>query len=95
MFIWVQNRENTWYKQIVEAAKLQEVQGATLQLDHMIDGQWTVEWWDTYQGKIERTSSLSVANGAAELALPPILKDIAVKLRLDRPSVTLPKEKNP
>jgi hypothetical protein len=94
-FIWVQNRQNTWYKQIVEARGLQEVRGATLHLDKLSDGKWTVEWWDTYQGKVERTSTILVSNGSAELALPPILKDVAAKLRWDRAADTSSREKNP
>ncbi|MBM4086471.1 MAG: DUF5060 domain-containing protein, partial [Planctomycetes bacterium] len=80
VFVWVQNRQHTWHKQLVEKVGLDEVQGATLRLDGLANGHWAVEWWDTHAGRVTQRAKVSVANGSAALPLPAIRKDVAVKL---------------
>jgi hypothetical protein len=56
-------------------------------------GDYSVEFWDTYQGKSFATQEITTANGRIKLALPEAQKDIACKIKflgkLESPAVVL------
>lgn len=82
VFVWVQNRRHTWHKQIIEHAGLEDVRDAVLRLGDLAAGEWSIEWWDTYEGRVTDKTTVSVRDGTAQLALPPISRDVAIKLTL-------------
>ena len=45
------------------------------------DGLRTVEWWDTYQGRLLHSEKLSAAGGRLVLTVPPLDRDIACKVK--------------
>jgi hypothetical protein len=48
----------------------------------MQNGNYVLEWWDPYTGKIMLTSKVNTAKGQVKIVLPTELKsDIAFKLR--------------
>jgi hypothetical protein len=81
LFLWIQNTQNTWHKRIVEKQPLDQIQDAKVHLEGLEDGAWTLEWWDTYEGRITGTSTVTATAHRVEIAVPPVLKDVACKLK--------------
>ena len=81
--LWIQNRKHTW-KNVVDGVTIASVSG-TVSVENMPDGQYILEWWDTYSGTCIRTESLTVMDGHLVFSVPPLSKDIAVKVGLIQP----------
>ncbi len=57
------------------------VEGGRLKLAGLNrDGDWNLEWWDTDKGIATGSVKVEVAQGSAEVSLPPITTDLAFKL---------------
>jgi len=57
------------------------VKDAAVTLLDMANGRWSVEWWDTLEGKRVAVGEAAAANGALRLEPPPFRVDIAARLR--------------
>jgi hypothetical protein len=57
------------------------VAGAKVTLTGLDDGPWTVEWWDTLEGKRVGSSEATVSGGSLELEPPAFQADIAARLK--------------
>lgn len=59
--------------------------GVTLAIDEALaDGAYTVEFWETYEGRVLETGTLTVADGAGSVTMPEAaapLKDLALVIR--------------
>lgn len=59
-----------------------EVSGAELLFEGLKQDAWRVEYWDTCAAKIVREESVGCgADGTVRLRLPPVRRDLAVKMR--------------
>jgi len=45
------------------------------------DGPWTIEWWDTLEGKRMASAESTASNGALWLEPPPFRVDLAARLK--------------
>jgi hypothetical protein len=79
--IWVHNRLNQWYFKMAGILS-QPVGPATVTLNGFQDGNYRVEWWDTYKGEISKIEQTVVHGGTLDLHLPVIENDIACKPKL-------------
>jgi hypothetical protein len=52
-----------------------------LKLKGLKDGQYAVEWWETWKGSPARTERLNARGGVLELRLPELTADTAAKIR--------------
>jgi len=90
MHLWIQNTQHTW-KRIVDGQSITPINGQVTILA-VSDGEYRVEWWDTYATANPVISSETVyaSNGQLTLDLPLSLStDIAVKIsRLGGSSAT-------
>jgi hypothetical protein len=78
--LWIQNTNHTW-KRIVYGPPIPSISGS-ITLLNLSDGQYQVEWWDTYEtsNPILLTQILS-SSGGLTLTLPNgLMDDIAVKI---------------
>ncbi|MDI6783121.1 MAG: DUF5060 domain-containing protein, partial [bacterium] len=77
-FIWVYNQgftPDSYY-----AGKLpMKISNAKLEVANLLPKSYTIEYWDTYAGKIIQTEKMQI-NGTATLNLPSFDKDIAIKI---------------
>jgi hypothetical protein len=80
-YIWVFNPQSTWWNLVIDKKQPTEVKGATIELQGLQPGDYRVEWWNTYEGKIIRSERVSLANGALRVSVPPFSRDIACKIR--------------
>jgi len=79
--LWLQNIQHTWYR-MFEKMPLEPVPPAYIEIKGLQDGNYEIEWWDTYQAdKVERVDAVC-ADGVLRLEAPKIEYDIACKIRL-------------
>ena len=81
--VWVQNRHYRYDRPAGDKTPSPTVADARLLLP-LPPGTWTVEFWETQSGAVTATQKVTVAaDGRAEIALPPITWDAALRLRLE------------
>lgn len=80
-FFWFQNRANRVenFKRGIELLPISE---AKVTLKGFLDGDYIVEYWDTYKGEIIKKKIIQSNNGRLVLLLPTFTKDIAGKIKL-------------
>ncbi len=77
--LWVQNPQSTWRGHL--AGDVEPVEAFTLPALGMADGDWQVEYWNTWRGELVRTRKVRSQGGVLELRIPTLRSDIALKLR--------------
>jgi hypothetical protein len=77
---WVQNLDHTWFRRSL-GAPLRPVAPSFLTLAGFAAGDYEVELWDTYEGKLLQPRAASPEAGRVRVALPEITKDLALKIR--------------
>jgi hypothetical protein len=78
--LWMQNKDNTWHRRSL-GKEPREVAPSRVTFSGLRDGQYTVEWWDTYQGMVTATQQVRCVNGRLTLNAPAVKTDVACKLR--------------
>ena len=82
--VWVQNRHYRYGRPAGDKALSPTIEGARLLLP-LAPGRWTVEFWDTQAGAVTATQKVTPsADGRAEITLPPVTWDAALRLRLEQ-----------
>jgi hypothetical protein len=80
--VWARVEDRTWQRVCALKAVVPSSPASVLLLPGLTPGQWTAELWDTWNGTVTEKKEITVpTSGEARLALPPVEKDIAVKLR--------------
>jgi hypothetical protein len=77
---WVQNRFYSWFEAGHEGKTPPTIAGAQIDVPVCKDGAYRVELWDTRTGKVLRTSETQSAGKMVKCALPPLEKDVALKV---------------
>ncbi|MCC6442168.1 MAG: DUF5060 domain-containing protein [Armatimonadetes bacterium] len=77
--LWLQNRNHSWQAR-VRGKSVAPAPEARIRLKGLPAGKWRLEWWDTYQGQIERTEEVSGQEGVLEIRVPALETDVAVKV---------------
>jgi len=78
--LWLQNTRHTWYR-MFEEIPLKAVLPTYIEIKGLQDGEFKVEWWDTYQAnKVQSTNAICI-DGILQLEAPRIERDIACKIR--------------
>jgi hypothetical protein len=86
-YLWVANYQATWWNQVVDKKHPTPIEGATVVIQGLDAGDYRLEWWDTYEGKIIRSDKISFAEDPLKISVPSFRQDIAcrmVKARDDR-----------
>jgi hypothetical protein len=80
-YVWIQNKQHTWYNVVVNGVVPPTVQGATVTIRGMNAGAYEVEWWNTYGGAVVGTEQVLVDGSEVfTLAIPPLQTDVACKI---------------
>jgi hypothetical protein len=77
--LWLQNPAHTWWN-VVNESTIPAVQPGSVTLEGFAPGAYRVEYWNTYDGRIESASSVVAAGGSLQLPFPRIDTDIAIKI---------------
>jgi len=76
--VWIQNKFHTW-RNVVDGAHIPGLSGSVTLLG-LPDGEYRVEWWDTYRGTVFRTEEARADDGLALTVPSGLTTDLAVKL---------------
>jgi len=79
--LWIQHRENTWYRRLVERHAPAILPAAGVELGQLDEGRYRIEWWDTYSGEQVTHTIQATRDGTLVLRIPPGHPDIACKVR--------------
>ena len=79
--IWVQNRESTWRRRIVEKSEPGTRTGVRIGIPNVEEGDYVVEWWDTYSGKVTTTAEQRTEDGVLRLVAPDFTTDVTLRFR--------------
>lgn len=77
--LWIQNKESTWGND-VRGLEPHVISGAKLTVDDLKQGEYRVEWWDTYSGTIAAAETVAAGAGRIEIDVPPLRRDVACKI---------------
>ena len=80
-YLWIASRQATWWNQVINKKHPVLIEGATITIRELQPGDYRLEWWDTYEGKILRTEKISFAKGPLHISVPSFSRDIACKIR--------------
>ncbi|MFA5190278.1 MAG: hypothetical protein WC740_06105 [Verrucomicrobiia bacterium] len=80
--VWVQNRFYSWYEAGHQGKTPPMISGAEITVPVKKDGAYKVELWDTRSGKVISTVNARSTSQTVKYALPPIEKDVALKVIL-------------
>ena len=78
--VWLLDRACDWPDGALETSP-KPVTGAKVTLVGVDDGRWSVEWWDTLEGRCVASGEATTLGGTLPLAPPPFQVDIAARLR--------------
>ena len=87
-YLWIQNREYTWWNVVMDANPLQTIPtGATVTIPGMAEGLYEVEWWDDTYGLEPRAGEPDRLwvdeSGVLTLSVPDLQTDVACKIWRD------------
>lgn len=74
--IWMQNREYNWQNNR-KGIKSSVVKNASINIPGIKSGKYTIEWWDTFSGKVIKINTVSAKPGGLIINIPDFSKDIA------------------
>jgi len=80
-YLWIVNRQATWWNQVLNNKQPAPIEGAIITIHELQPGDYNLDWWDTYEGKIIRTEKISLAEGPLHISVPSFNQDIACKIR--------------
>ncbi|MEJ2701533.1 MAG: DUF5060 domain-containing protein [Sedimentisphaerales bacterium] len=79
-YLWIADTQATWWNQVVDEKQPAQIEGAIVTIQGLDLGDYRVEWWGTYEGKIIRTDKVSLAEGSLQISVPSFQSDIACKV---------------
>jgi len=88
--LWLQNAQHSWYLRWKDPTPLRTVENIALTLPDMPNGDYRVEWWNTYTGRIFKEETVSCTHTTLTLQPPAFEKDIACKIRISTASPAPP-----
>ncbi|HIE51248.1 MAG TPA: DUF5060 domain-containing protein [Armatimonadetes bacterium] len=80
VLLWVHHSANE-PEVLALGQRPEEVRSATVTLTGLREGDYLVEWWDSYAGKRQRTERVTCQDGRITLSLPPVQTDYAGKVK--------------
>jgi hypothetical protein len=80
-YLWLFNRQATWWNLVVEKQKPSEIKKAAVDIKGLELGNYLIEWWDTRNGRIIREDRVSIKTDFLHVLIPPFSQDIACKIK--------------
>ncbi len=76
--LWIQNRDSSWFNHARDSVPA--VAQFTLNVTGLPDGDYRLEWWETWKGTVERAEPAEVRGGRLTVMVPELETDLAVKI---------------
>jgi hypothetical protein len=80
-YLWIANRQVTWWNQVTGKKQPTVIEGAKIAIRGFQPGNYHLEWWDTYEGKIIQTETVSCVGDLFQISVPSFSRDIACKIQ--------------
>ena len=80
-YLWLWNKEATWWNVIAEKKQPEPIQAGTVRIDELAPGSYALEWWDTHAGKILAVDQGTADENGLRISVPRFDRDIACKIR--------------
>jgi hypothetical protein len=80
VLLWLQNEAHTW-QNVFEKRESAPVRELQLSATGLPDGKYSLEWWNTSTGAVERHEETEVKSGTLRLIVSELKEDVAVQLR--------------
>ena len=71
--LWLQNRDSSWYNHARDAVPA--VDAFRVAVEGLPDGQYEVEWWETWKGAVVRTERVEIRDGLLPLTTASLKTD--------------------
>jgi hypothetical protein len=81
VYLWMADSQATWWNQVINEKQPASIEGDTITILGLQSGDYSLEWWDTYEGKIIRSEDVSFTKGPVQITVPSFRRDIACKIR--------------
>jgi hypothetical protein len=79
-WLWLHNRQSVWYRKARVGLDPTPIPASRLSLKGMPDGAYTVEWWDTWTGKVASRAKGAAKGGVLRVDAPGFERDVACKV---------------
>ncbi len=80
---WLRVEQHSWQRVCAMKETIPAAAASILTLPGLVPGRWRVEQWDTWEGKVLHVEEITVSSdGNAQIELPSIENDLALKLTL-------------
>ncbi len=79
-YLWLVNRQATWWNLVMEKHEPDPIESATIIIDGLAPQSYTVLWWDTHKGEPVSRHTISSSNGRHQLSVPSFTRDLACKV---------------
>jgi hypothetical protein len=80
-YVWLFNPQAAWWNLVIEKQQPTEIKGTTIEIQGLRPGDYRVEWWHTYEGRIIEKERVSCTESPLRVSVPPFSRDIACKIR--------------
>ncbi len=80
-WLWLQNRQSTWGRQNRKQQDPMPIPASVLTVAGVPEGEYEVEWWDTWKGEVASRATVRAEQGRLRLAVPAFERDVACKIR--------------
>ena len=78
--VWIQNGDSTWVNHARHAAEILPFPAASYALGGFADGEYAVEWWETWKGAPLRRETVRAAGGRLTLHPGAVATDVAARI---------------
>lgn len=79
-YLWLADRQATWWNRIVEKRQPEPIHSATITVEGLDSRSYVVLWWDTHEGRPVSTQTTTAEQGRLPLTVPPFTGDLACKI---------------
>ena len=79
--VWIQNGDSTWVSHARTPHDIRPLPAMEYALEGFTDGEYEVEWWETWKGAPQRTENVKVKGGQLVLKPGVVATDVAAKIR--------------
>jgi hypothetical protein len=79
-YLWLANRQATWWNLVVDKHQPEPIPAATITVEGLTPGSYTVLWWDTQEGRSVSSQTVATDGGRLVLTAPPLTRDLACKI---------------
>ncbi len=79
-YLWLVNRQATWWNLVVDKREPETIGAATVTAEGLKPGSYSILWWDTHEGKPVTSQTVAHNGGGLSLTVPSFARDLACSI---------------